>query len=71
MLLDDRAGRPAAAQCALAVVGTLGLLEQASVRGRIAPPEALERLRKTNARLDSKLIEAVRERYRLRSAPSG
>lgn len=71
VLIDDRAGRLAVAQCGLTVVGTLGLLEQASVRGWVALPEALERLRKTNARLDQKLIEAALERHRTRSKPSG
>ena len=70
VLIDDRAGRLAAAKCGLTVVGTLGLLEQASVRGWLALPEALERLRKTNARLDPKLVEAALERYRARARPS-
>lgn len=70
VLIDDRAGRLAAAKCGLTVVGTLGLLEQASVRGWVALPEALERLRKTNARLDPKLVEATLERHRARAKPS-
>lgn len=70
VLIDDRAGRLAAAKCGLTVVGTLGLLEQASVRGWVALPEALERLRETNARLDPKLVEAALGRHRARSKPS-
>lgn len=70
VLIDDRAGRLAATQRGLAVVGTLGLMEQASARGWINLPEALERLRKTNARLDAKLMEAALERYRARSQPN-
>ena len=70
VLIDDRAGRVAAAQCGLTVVGTLGLLEQASMRGWVVLPDALERLQRTNARLDPKLVEAVLERYRTRSKPS-
>jgi predicted nucleic acid-binding protein len=49
VLIDDRAGRLAAAQCGPTVIGTLGLLEQASVFGWIELPMVLERLRKTNA----------------------
>ncbi|MGH8320063.1 MAG: DUF3368 domain-containing protein [Steroidobacteraceae bacterium] len=70
VLIDDRAGRLAAAKCGLTVVGTLGLLEQASVRGWVSLPEALQRLRKTNARLDPKLVEAAIDRHRARSKPS-
>lgn len=69
VLIDDRAGRVAATQCGLTVVGTLGLLEQASMRGWVVLPDALERLQGTNARLDPKLVEAVLERYRTRSKP--
>ncbi len=72
VLTDDRAGRHAAAQCGLPVIGTLGLLEQAAVRGWIDLPQTLERLRLTNARLDQKLVEAVIERHTARikaSAP--
>ena len=59
ILMDDRAGRSAAIQCGLAVVGTLGLLEQAAVRKFIELPPALTRLRQTNARLDPELIQAA------------
>jgi len=52
VLMDDRAGRSAAIHCGLAVVGTIGLLEQAAARGLIELPTALARLRQTNARLD-------------------
>ncbi len=70
VLMDDRAGRQAAAQCGLPVIGTLGLLEQASVRGWVDLPQALERLRQTNARLDPKLIEAALERHKTRASAS-
>ncbi len=63
VLMDDLAGRRAAAQCGLAVVGTLGLIEQASIRGLIDLPAAIAGLQQTNVRLDSKLIRAVLERH--------
>ncbi len=53
VLMDDRAGRAAAQQCGLAVVGTIGLLEHAAVRGLIELPDVVARLHQTNARLDS------------------
>jgi predicted nucleic acid-binding protein len=62
VLMDDRAGRTAAQQCGLAVVGTIGLLEQAAVRGLIDLPDKLARLQQTNARLDPKLMLAALER---------
>ena len=67
VLMDDLAGRRAAAQCGLAVVGTLGLLEQASRRGLIDLPMVLGRLQQTNMRLEAKLILAVLERHHART----
>ncbi|MGA3143798.1 MAG: DUF3368 domain-containing protein [Verrucomicrobiota bacterium] len=66
ILMDDRAGRNAAIHCGLAVVGTIGLLEQAAARGLIELPQAMERLRQTNARLDAELIYAALERDKVR-----
>ena len=67
VLMDDLAGRRAAAQCGLTVVGTLGLIEQASLRGLVDLPSVLERLQKTNVRLDASLIQAVLQRHRART----
>jgi predicted nucleic acid-binding protein len=66
VLMDDRAGRNAAIHCGLAVVGTIGLLEQAAARGLIELSTALARLRQTNARLDPELIHAALERDKAR-----
>jgi len=52
VLMDDRAGRLAAVHCGLAVIGTIGLVEQAAARGMLDLPLVMERLRQTNARLD-------------------
>jgi predicted nucleic acid-binding protein len=59
ILMDDRAGRSAAIHCGLAVVGTIGLLEQAAARGLIELPPTLARLCQTNVRLDPELIQAA------------
>jgi predicted nucleic acid-binding protein len=59
VLMDDRAGRKAAIHCGLAVVGTIGLLEQAAERRLIELSPTLTRLRQTNARLDPELIRAA------------
>lgn len=66
VLMDDRAGRNAAIQCGLAVVGTIGLLEQAAARGLIELPPTLARLHQTNARLAPELIRAALARDQAR-----
>jgi hypothetical protein len=64
VLIDDRVGRKAALRYGLEVIGTIGLLEEAAAR------ELLERLRRTNACLDPKLIhEALERDKRRRIAP--
>ncbi len=67
VLIDDRAGRTAAIHCGLAVIGTVGLLEQAAARGLLDLAQAMERLRRTNARLDPRLIQAALERNKARN----
>ena len=71
VLMDDRAGRKAAIHCGLAVIGTIGLLEQAAARGLLDLPQVMERLRQTNARLDADLIHAALERDNARKAGGG
>ena len=66
VLMDDRAGRSAAVHCGLAVVGTIGILEQAAARGLIELPHTLARLRQTNARLDPELMQAALARDQAR-----
>jgi len=61
LLIDDLAGRNAAVQCGVAVIGTVGLLEAAASRGLLDLPQAMDRLRQTNARIHPDLIrEALR-----------
>jgi predicted nucleic acid-binding protein len=61
LLIDDLAGRTAAVQCGLVVIGTVGLLEKAAARGLLDLPKAMDRLRQTNARIHPDLIrEALR-----------
>ena len=66
LLIDDRAGRNAAIRCGLVVIGTIGILEQAAARGLLDLPQAAERLRQTNARLDTDLIRGAIERDKSR-----
>lgn len=66
VLMDDRAGRNAATFCGLNVIGTVGLLEEVGARRLSDLPQAMERLRRTNARLDPGLIQAALERDKAR-----
>ena len=66
LLIDDRAGRSSAIRCGLVVIGTIGILEQAAARGLLELPQAAERLRQTNARLDPDLIPGALERDQAR-----
>lgn len=66
VLMDDRAGRSAAVHCGLAVIGTVGLLEQAAARGLLDLHQAMERLQQTNVRLDPRLIQAALDRDKTR-----
>jgi predicted nucleic acid-binding protein len=66
ILVDDRVGRNAAIRCGLAVVGTVGLLEQSAARGLINLLTVMERLRQTNARLDPELVRAALARDQAR-----
>jgi hypothetical protein len=71
VLMDDRAGRNAAIHCGLAVIGTIGVLEQASARGLLDLPQVMERLRLTNARLNPDLVRTALERDRIRKQARG
>ena len=73
VLMDDRAGRRAALQCGLAVIGTIGLLEEAAARELLELPQVMDRLRQTNARLDPELIRAAldRDNRRKQARPGG
>src|SRR5580658_1149599 len=66
VLMDDLAGRKAALGCGLAVVGTIGLLEQAAAQGLLDLPQVMQTLSGTNARLNPDLVHAALERDRTR-----
>ena len=68
VLMDDRRGRKAATDRGIAVIGTIGLLEQAAAAGAMELRPALERLQQTNARLDPELIQAALARNQARKS---
>ena len=57
----------------LAVIGTIGLLEEAAARELVELPQVMNRLRQTNARLDPELIRAAldRDNRRKQARPGG
>ena len=56
ILLDEKAARRVASDRGLRVTGILGLLGEASTRGLVDLPAALDRLRKTNFRCSAALL---------------
>ena len=62
LLVDDRAARRIAADCGLLVVGTVGVLEQAALRGLLDLPEVIEGLLKTNFRVDPDVVREAIQR---------
>ena len=66
VLMDDLKGRNAALRCGLRVIGTIGLLEAAAGRGDLDFSAAIEKLQRTNARLDPKLVADALERAKRR-----
>lgn len=64
LLMDDRAGVPAARASGLSVTGTLGLLDLAARRGLVDLELALQKLRATSFRCRPALLDAVLERHR-------
>ena len=64
LLIDDRKGRAAAIRCGIQVTGTIGLISIAAERGLINIDSVVERLRRTRARLDERLLAAALARAR-------
>ena len=61
ILLDERRARTVAVQRGLTVTGTLGVLELAAKRQLISLSEVLQKLERTNFRIDPELVqEALR-----------
>ena len=63
ILLDEKAARRVASDRGLRVTGILGLLGEASTRGLVDLPAAIDRLRKTNFRCSAALLKATLDRF--------
>ena len=59
ILLDDLAGRRAARERGLEVIGLIGVLQLAAKRGLVDITEAIEKLRLTNFRISERLLERL------------
>jgi len=61
LLVDDRAARRIAVLRGLLITGTLGILEQAAERGLLNLPEILQKLLRTNFRINADVIRQALE----------
>lgn len=68
ILLDDREARKVAVRRALRVIGTVGVLEQAAIRGLVDLPEVCARLLTTNFRIKDDIIQSILARDAARKA---
>ena len=64
LLCDDRDARDAALRKNLRVIGTLGVLQEASQNGLLDLADALAKLRNTNFRVSKSLIDRILEGHR-------
>ncbi|MCL4743133.1 MAG: hypothetical protein KJZ54_13125 [Phycisphaerales bacterium] len=64
LLIDEKDGRRAATERGLTVIGTIGVLEEAGLRGLVDLVAALDRLKASDFRAAAALIDAAMERYR-------
>lgn len=56
LLVDDDAARDAATLRGISIMGTVGILEHASIHGLLSLPEACARLQRTNFRIRADII---------------
>lgn len=59
LIIDERLGRKIASDRGLAVIGTLGILDDAATQGFIDLPETIAQLQKTNFRVSRRIIQAL------------
>lgn len=63
LIIDERAGRRAAKNLGIPIVGTLGILEAAAAQGKLDLAEAIAQLKATNFRVSPSLINTLLKRY--------
>lgn len=57
--MDEKLGRAVAIERGLKVIGTIGVIEAGGLKGFLNVPETIERLRKTNFRIDEQLVREL------------
>jgi len=62
LVIDERLGRRIAKARGIAIVGTLGILDDAATQGLIDLPNAIAQLQQTNFRVSRRLIQALLNR---------
>jgi predicted nucleic acid-binding protein len=63
LLVDERSARRVAADRGLRITGTLGILGEATKRGLVHLPTAIDQLRKTTFRCSPALLKATLDRF--------
>ncbi|MGL5083703.1 MAG: DUF3368 domain-containing protein [Microcoleaceae cyanobacterium] len=59
LIIDERLGRRIASDRGIAIIGTLGILDDASTQGLINLAEAIAQLQQTNFRVSRRIIQAL------------
>jgi predicted nucleic acid-binding protein len=59
LIIDERMGRRIAEERGIAIIGTLGILDDAADQGLINLAEAIAQLQQTNFRVSRRLIQAL------------
>jgi predicted nucleic acid-binding protein len=59
LIIDERLGRQIAEERGIAIIGTLGILDDAANQGLINLAEAIAQLRQTNFRVSRRIIQAL------------
>jgi predicted nucleic acid-binding protein len=59
LIIDERLGRRIAEERGIAIIGTLGILDDAATQGLINLAEAIARLQQTNFRASRRIIQAL------------
>jgi predicted nucleic acid-binding protein len=63
LIIDERAGRRAATNLGIPIIGTLGILDEAASQGLLNFAEAIAQLTATNFRASPRLIQTLLDRY--------
>lgn len=59
LLIDERLGREIARKRGLAVIGTLGILDDAATQGLIDLADTIAQLQQTNFRISRRIIQKL------------